>query len=84
MEDIKALRNQIDKIDNELIKLFENRLDIAKKIGDIKRNNSMKVVDLKREEEVIRKKVSMVKDKDYSDLVQCFFKNIIELSKKVQ
>ena len=84
MEDIKALRSRIDKIDDELIKLFENRLDIAKRIGDIKRKNNIKVVDLKREEEVIRKNVSMVKNKDYSDLAQCFFKNIIELSKKVQ
>ncbi|MCK9217960.1 MAG: chorismate mutase [Firmicutes bacterium] len=84
MEDIKVLRSRIDKIDDELIKLFENRLDIAKRIGDIKRKNNIKVVDLKREEEVIRKNVSMVKNKDYSDLAQCFFKNIIELSKKVQ
>lgn len=84
MEDIKALRSRIDKIDDELIKLFENRLDIAKRIGDIKKKNNIKVVDLKREEEVIKKNVSMVKNKDYSDLAQCFFKNIIELSKKVQ
>lgn len=84
MEDIKGLRNRIDKIDDELIKLFEDRLDIVKRIGDIKRKNNIGTVDLKREEEVIGKGVSTIKNKDYSELAQCFFRNIIELSKKVQ
>lgn len=49
--DILDLRKDIDKIDNELVKLFAERMEVAAKIADYKQKNNMPVLDAKRERE---------------------------------
>ena len=43
------LREQIDAIDREWIKLLKQRLDVAKQIALVKKNNRMPILDLERE-----------------------------------
>ena len=40
---LEELRLEIDKIDDQLIKLFEQRMDIAAKIGAYKKENGLPV-----------------------------------------
>lgn len=47
-------REQIDKIDKEIIDLLEERMEVSKEIGRIKEENDLEVVDPKREKEIIR------------------------------
>ena len=42
------------------------------------------MVDTKREEEIINRGISILKNKDLSSEAKLFLRNIIELSKKVQ
>ena len=49
--DILELRKDIDKIDDELVKLFSARMDVASKIAEYKMKNNMPVLDAKRERE---------------------------------
>ena len=51
-ERINKLREEIDRIDAELIALFERRMDTARAIGRVKRENSMAVKNQSREEQV--------------------------------
>ena len=51
-ERIDELRQEIDRIDAELIALFERRMDTARAIGRIKRENGMDIKNLRREEQV--------------------------------
>ena len=39
---LNALRSEIDKIDNQIISLFEERMKIIKKVGDLKQSNNEK------------------------------------------
>ena len=53
MNELELLRKQIDEIDDEICKLFEKRMKVAKSIGDFKKENNMNVLDSSREEKVL-------------------------------
>lgn len=46
---LKEYRNEIDRIDGEILRLFQNRMDVAEKIADYKRENGLPVLDAGRE-----------------------------------
>ena len=41
----EELRNEIDRIDRQLMKLFEERMNITREIADYKRANDIPVLD---------------------------------------
>ena len=84
MTELDILREQIDIIDEKLVELFENRMDISKKIGDLKIQKEIEILNSKREEEVIKKGLSNLKDKELSCELEEFLRKIMELSKRVQ
>ncbi len=84
MNELDILREQIDIIDEKFIELFESRMDISSKIGYLKAQKGMEILDSKREEEVIKKGISKLRDKELSCELEIFLRNIMELSKRVQ
>ena len=50
---IESLRNQIDKIDNQLVGLLTKRFGLVKIIGQIKLENKIPVIDNNREQEIV-------------------------------
>lgn len=82
--DIDDLRNQIDKIDSNLVLLFENRMEVVLKIAESKKNNDMEILNKAREEEVIKKNLDLVKNKDLYSEVEQFFKSVMEISRDFQ
>ena len=53
MEELEKLRYEIDKIDNEIVQLFAKRFDAVKRIGKIKKENGIKVLDENRFQRVL-------------------------------
>ena len=49
--DLKDYRQQIDKIDDELVKLFCARMDVAAQIADYKKENGLPILVPARERE---------------------------------
>ncbi len=49
MSDINDLRNRMDTVTLEMIKLLKNRTDIAKEIGKVKKNIGKGITDEERE-----------------------------------
>ena len=49
--DIKELRGEIDKIDDELVKLFGQRMEVAARIADYKKENNLPILVPARERE---------------------------------
>lgn len=47
--ELEAYRNKIDKIDEEILRLFEKRMELAGEIGQWKRENHMPVFQPERE-----------------------------------
>lgn len=60
--DLEKLREKIDKVDQKLLKLLAQRVALVRKVGEYKKANGLKIVDSKREAEVIKQKSALVKD----------------------
>ena len=84
MNELENLRERIDTIDKELIALFEERMNVVNDIAEYKIKNNLPILNQNREDIVISKVKSTVKNKDYTDSAIDFIKDIMEISKKFQ
>lgn len=84
MEDLNELREQINKIDDELVELFLKRMDQVKKVGIYKQNNSLGVLDKSREEQIVKKYIEITDDIDKRDQIKDFMEGLLSISKKAQ
>ena len=85
MSDIDQLRNKIDEITLEMVKLLKNRLDIAKEIGAIKKDHGLNITDEIREETLRTKVISLCKDVGIDEIVGTKFLNfLLNESVKIQ
>ena len=53
MSNLTEIRQRIDEIDNELIKLYKKRMELSKEIGVVKKQTSKAVHDGNREKEIV-------------------------------
>jgi len=81
--ELKELRLKIDEIDTKLVQLFIDRLDIAVKVAEYKKENELPVYDPIREQEVLDKISSKVSEKRKEAITE-IYKLIFKLSKEVQ
>lgn len=83
MIEINLLRNEINKIDAKLLELLKQRIEISKKIGKIKKENSIPIFDPEREREIIDTYTENeeILNKRY---IEKFFQTLMDISKEVQ
>lgn len=84
MEDLEYLRSEINRIDREMIELFEKRANVSRKVAKYKKKNSMNIFDKSREEEVIRVSLEGLKDKSIKDETKVFLRNLMTISRNIQ
>ena len=82
--DLLECRNEIDKIDKELVELLEKRMNVAKKVAEYKIKNNLPILNSTREAEVIKKNTDRLNNKEYSKLTEKFFTYLMELSRELQ
>ena len=82
--DLKNFRDRIDKIDDKLVSLLNERTTYSKKIGEIKNQYGLELIDYSREIEVINKIVKkssgIIPEKDLKNI----YREIIASSRKIQ
>ena len=81
--DINELRMKIDKIDSELVDLFQQRMDVAKDIAQYKKDNSLPVLDVVREREKLAS-VSELGKEEMKDYIRVLYSLMFELSRSYQ
>ena len=54
MADLKELRYEIDRADNEIVRLFERRMRLVEDVAKYKIENGMQVLDSRREGEKLK------------------------------
>ncbi len=80
--DLADLRKIINKIDEDIFFLIKKRLEIAQKIGQLKKKNNLAIIDKKREKDLIEKAIKKTKlDKDF---IKNFYNLIFNQSYKKQ
>lgn len=81
--DIQALRQEIDTIDDQLVRLFCQRMAVAAKIADYKKQQNLPIHHPGRELEVIQNVGNLAEPELESYTKELYFK-IFELSKDYQ
>ncbi len=81
--DLKQLREQIDGIDKELVKLFCRRMDIAAQIADVKKKENLPIFVPQREREKLAD-VGALAGQDMANYTQVLYSMLFELSRSYQ
>ncbi len=81
---IQKLRNEIDKIDLDILRLINERATIARRIGEIKRELGLPIFVPSREKEILKNIVGRNSGPLDSDSVEQIFQNIITICRNIQ
>ena len=85
MSDINELRNRMDEITLEMVRLLKNRTDISKEIGEVKKNIGKGVTDETREDNLRNKVISLCNEIGFDESIATKFLNfLLNESIKVQ
>lgn len=81
---IRSLRSQIDKLDLQILKLVNERADMAGEIGKLKNESSAEVFNPVREEEVLKNVIEASKGPLDEITIRAIFREIISGSRALQ
>lgn len=77
-------RKQIDEIDEQLVKLFEERFNVVRDVIDYKIENHLPILNSNREEEITEKNVDLIEDDDIKPYFKAWYQELLRLSKEFQ
>ena len=83
MMDLEELRESIDEIDNDLVKLFDRRMDISAEIAVYKKENKLPVHDPARERQKLHELTGRVR-KGRESYITALYSLLFELSRTEQ
>ena len=81
--DLKELRNEIDQIDDQLVKLFCQRMNIAAQVADYKRENNMPILVPARERQILAD-VAEKAGEEMGNYTRVLYSMLFELSRSYQ
>lgn len=83
MRTLEESRNEIDKIDQQLVKLFENRMKTVGDIAEYKKEHNIPVLDTLRERSKLQK-ITQMSDERFREYILQLYSVIFGLSKSYQ
>ena len=81
--EIKALRAQIDSIDDEIMRLFVKRMEISALIAAYKREHNLPIYVPSREQEILQS-ISQRVEPEMAKYTQSLYSSIFDLSRSYQ
>ncbi len=81
--EIEKIREKIDSIDNQLIKLFAERMQIVGEIAEVKKESKTPVFNREREREIVNR-LTLLVDEDMSVYVKMLYNTIFDISRSYQ
>ena len=76
--DLETIRKDIDRMDQQLAEVLENRLQLVMQVAAYKKAKGLPVKDKAREAKVIDKVAGFLENKDYSVAVKNIMRGIID------
>ena len=77
-------RNDINRIDSELVRLFEERMHVTEQVASYKRKNGLPVFDAAREAANIERTSGMISDPALKEYSVRWYQMTMDLSKEYQ
>ena len=81
--DLTQLRNEINTIDDEILSLFQRRMEVAGQVADYKRANGLPIYQPAREREILKNKAEQA-GPELGGYARVLFSMLMELSKSYQ
>ena len=82
-KDLSQIREEINEVDSELLKLFEKRMLLSNDVADYKKKNNLPVYDRRREREILNKVESEVRE-DMGSYAKILYSTLFQLSRSYQ
>ena len=83
-EELKEIREKITKTDNQMAELFEDRMELVKKVAQYKKDNGLPVYDPKREEQVLQNGIDRMEKPELKSHYVSFMKSVMEIARRYQ
>lgn len=84
MTELEGYRQEIDRIDGELVKLFLERMAVTGKVGEYKQRVGIPVLDAGREKQVITAKTALTDDPARKADIAALYESIMAISRRQQ
>ncbi len=84
MDDIKLLRNEIDKVDNAILDLLVKRMDFVERIGGIKKQNQTAIYHPDREKQIIDRLIQRPTGKLGKAAIEAIYLEIFGVSRNLE
>ena len=85
MKTLAVLRQEIDLLDEELLKIIAKRMDIVREIGNLKKEKNLETLDIDRWQSVLEKIKEAAKNNNLSEeFVEKLYHEIHQASLKLQ
>ncbi|VTT06046.1 chorismate mutase [Streptococcus oralis] len=82
--DLASIRQEIDQIDDQIVKLLEERMHLVEDVVAYKKASGKPILDSKREEVIFEKVKNRVEDKRYQETIVATFSDILKRSRDYQ
>lgn len=84
MTKLEECRDKIDQIDTQIIKLFEERMDVVKEVTSYKIENNLPVLDSSREAKMLEKNLNKIENEEYKTYYEDVLLGFLKASKDMQ
>jgi len=81
---LDIIRQEIDQIDDQIVKLLEERMHLVEGVVAYKKASGKPILDSKREEVIFEKVKNRVEDKRYQETIVATFSDILKHSRHYQ
>ena len=82
--DLDIIRQEIDQIDDQIVKLLEERMHLVEGVVAYKKTSGKPILDSKREEVIFERVRSRVTNKNYQETIVATFSDILKRSRDYQ
>ena len=84
MRELAQIRQELDEIDREMVKLFERRMTLCREVARTKLAQGKPVLDAGREAQVLESRAAMLADASLAEAVQALYREMMALSRQEQ
>ena len=84
MRTLEELRVEIDRIDQQMVQLFEERMQVVAEVMAVKKAAGLPILDASREEAVVAKNTARLSDPALADYYERLIRQLMALSREYQ
>ena len=82
--ELLEIRDQLDKVDQEIVKLYKKRMDLCKEVAEIKLKTGKQVFDPEREKQKLDNVAGLLTDTFDKKAIRELYRQMMTVSRRLQ